>query len=184
MLYAIRPLADATEIDVPPALLSDRPETVERRAAYGLLNELMADAGFGTIRDLRKDALGRPVHPGRPDLWLSVAHTAGAVAAAVTAGGRIGIDVEAATPYDPEIADLVLTPDQRRMVETADDPDRVFLWFWVRKEALGKAAGVGIDDPVLAAAVECQQLGLAGRDFSLEDLEAPDGVYAALATAD
>jgi phosphopantetheinyl transferase (holo-ACP synthase) len=166
---------------VPAALVADLPETGERRAAYGLLDTLLREAGLGTVACLVKDALGRPHDPARPGLWVSVSHTEGAVAAAVRAGGRVGIDVEARAAYDPLVADLVLTGAERRAVEAAADVDDAFLRLWVRKEAIGKAIGVGIDDDVLACEGGGDSVVLRGVRLRLQDVGAPVGCRAAVA---
>ncbi|MDA1310080.1 MAG: 4'-phosphopantetheinyl transferase superfamily protein [Proteobacteria bacterium] len=168
-------------IPLPDILLSGRPETPERAAAYGLLDRMLRDVGPITVADLIKDDLGRPYCPSRPGLSVSVAHTDGAVAAAVSTEGRVGIDVEAATLYDPIVGDLVLTPAQRASIESAEKPDDLFLRLWTRKEAIGKALGVGIEKDVLACAAENDTVFLREIRFRVSDLRAPTGCHASLA---
>lgn len=96
---------------------------------------------------LVRDALGCPrLRDTR--ISTSLSHAAHALALAVTAAGPVGVDIE---PVDrvrvmPEIAGRVSHPS-----ETADlagaSPEasgRALLGLWVRKEALLKAAGVGM----------------------------------------
>lgn len=170
-----------TPIRLPDTLLSGRPETPERAAAYGLLDRMLRDIGVMTVADLVKDDLGRPYFPRHPGLSVSVAHTDGAVAAAVFTEGRVGIDVEAATPYDPLVGDLVLTPAQRVSIEISQSPDDLFLRLWTRKEAIGKALGVGIEDDVLGCAAENHTVLVRGIRLLIADLPAPTGCHASLA---
>jgi 4'-phosphopantetheinyl transferase len=77
---------------------------------------------------------------------VSLSHSAGWVAAAV-AGEPVGIDLESASAEGPEPAllDFALTPAERAVVDSADNPERTFRRFWVRKEALLKAGCATLD---------------------------------------
>jgi phosphopantetheinyl transferase (holo-ACP synthase) len=44
----------------------------------------------------------------------------------------------------------VLSPGEIELVLSSDDEVRTFLELWVRKEALAKAAGLGVDEDVTA----------------------------------
>lgn len=168
-------------VDLPDAVLAGRPVTPEREAAYGLLTRLLDEVGDTSIDDLVKDELGW-LHCAAPTgPWVSIAHSPFAVAAAVSTEGRIGIDVEVRTPYDPDVGNLVLTPWQLLSVEGSRNPEDVFLRLWTRKEAIGKALGVGIDDDVLACNAENENVTLRGKRFRVTDLPAPDNCRAALA---
>jgi len=176
MRYAVLRVRDVQPVSLPPVLLSGRPETPVRRAAYGLLERFLSDAGFGGIDDLSKDDLGRPFHLGHGDLFLSLAHSGDLVGAALCEGQRIGIDIETHSAYDAAIADLVLTPGEQSIVENAEAVDDAFLRLWVRKEAIGKALGVGIDDDVLACDAGGDSIVLRGIEFHLTDIEVPEAL--------
>lgn len=168
-------------IPVPDVLLFGLPDTPVRGAAYGLLDGMLRDLDAGSVADLVKDDLGRPFSPRNLDLFVSLAHTDGAVAAAISTEGRIGIDVEATTHYDPDIGNLVLTSAQRALIEASANPDAHFLRLWTRKEAIGKALGVGIEDDVLRCPAENDRVLLRGHSLCIHDLSAPVGCYAAIA---
>lgn len=164
------------------ALLSGRPETHERMAAYGLLADLISKIRDDlSLAGLVKDELGRPYFPEYPNLYVSVAHTKGAVAAAVSSNRRVGIDVEAAVSYDPDVGEMVLTSEQRTAIEREPNPANSFLRIWTRKEAVGKAVGLGITEAVLSSPVEQSTVRLHGVHLALRDLVAPNGCFAALA---
>jgi len=154
-----------------------KPESV---AAYQLLSSLLVQGGARGITKLLKDRFGRPFDPTRPDLFLSIAHSKTAVAAAVSIGRRVGIDVEENSCYDISTADLVLTKAQKNAVEKSRDPGKSFIRYWVRKEALGKAIGRGIEDSVLKAEVEKDLVSVEGNLYCLKDIFSPFGTQAAL----
>lgn len=96
---------------------------------------------------LARDVLGRPCLLD-DTVQTSLSHAEGAVAIAVARHGPVGIDIEAmvrAAQMD-EIADAVLHPSERAAVAALSAPDRArtLLALWVRKEALLKAAGIGL----------------------------------------
>ncbi|MEV4616105.1 4'-phosphopantetheinyl transferase superfamily protein [Kitasatospora sp. NPDC049258] len=89
---------------------------------------------------------GRPRLADRPEIWLSLSHTAGVVAAAA---GRVpvGIDVEVLDrpAPDPSLLARVLTEAERAQVAAHPDPGHAFLRQWVRKEALVKIGRAHLD---------------------------------------
>jgi 4'-phosphopantetheinyl transferase len=68
------------------------------------------------------------------------------VVVAVTQGA-VGIDVEPLDGARPELAEVVLGPSERALLDAADDVDRprALIAWWVRKEAVLKLSGIGLD---------------------------------------
>lgn len=89
---------------------------------------------------------GRPFLAGFPDLYVSLAHRPGAVAAAV---GRTPVAVDLELPDArrgvPDPVPDVLSPAELRQVGTAADPSATFLRLWVRKECLVKLGVATLD---------------------------------------
>ena len=129
-------LCAASAINVPPATLSVVQECSICRGPHG-----------------------RPTLLGLAEVYVSLSHTAGWVAAAV-AGEPVGIDLENASSaaLEPSLLDFVLTPAERAVVESADTPAMTFRRFWVRKEALLKVGYATLDT---FRALDLSQLPLA-----------------------
>jgi 4'-phosphopantetheinyl transferase len=93
---------------------------------------------------------GRPVLQGAP-VHMSLSRTHATVAVAVSESGPVGVDVESISGTDfPGFADTALHPDERAAIEVADRATRLRqrAVAWARKEAVLKAAGVGLSvDP-------------------------------------
>jgi 4'-phosphopantetheinyl transferase len=92
---------------------------------------------------------GRPRLPGTK-VYVSLSHSDGLAAVAVTTAGEVGVDVERVAPWDDTLDSEVLTPAERRAVLAASDRDRAFTALWTRKEALLKATGTGLLVPPAA----------------------------------
>lgn len=101
---------------------------------------------------------GRPWVGDAPGLGLSVARTAGHVVVATVLDAAVGIDVERLDTAVDRLEDVALGPYDARPVDAAG-----LLRTWVRKEAVLKAAGVGL-------LVDPSHLGVTAPD------EAPDVV--------
>ncbi|MGW2640771.1 4'-phosphopantetheinyl transferase family protein [Streptomyces sp. NPDC001348] len=88
---------------------------------------------------------GRPLLADRPDVYLSLSHAGGVVAAA--AGHvPVGIDVERLVRgRGTEVMHHVLTAAELALVTAHADPDHAFLRQWVRKEALIKVGRTDLD---------------------------------------
>lgn len=96
---------------------------------------------------LARDALGCP-RLSDAGLHTSLSHAGRWVACAATAVGPVGVDVEQVSRawVMPEIAERVCHPSEATAVARlpAAARDLALLALWVRKEALLKAAGVGM----------------------------------------
>jgi len=101
----------------------------------------------GSELQYARDAHQRPVVRGCNDLRISVSHTKGALLVALGARCRLGIDIELVG--DRGLRNLwhhALTGAELDDLERHECVRRneVFLGYWTRKEALLKAAGVGL----------------------------------------
>ncbi len=99
------------------------------------------------------DARGRPALAGDGPgggVDVNLTHTRGLVAVTVAEGVVAGVDAEALDRrgLEPALADRVCTPEEgARLAARAGDGTvwrRTFVRFWVRKEAVAKAAGLGL----------------------------------------
>lgn len=100
---------------------------------------------------LSRDPQGCPL-AGLKGVTTSLSHASGRVAVAASTRGAVGIDLEAADKASamPEIARSVCTPAELRAIAraaTGRQPIEL-LELWVRKEALLKAAGIGLALPM------------------------------------
>ncbi len=86
---------------------------------------------------------GKPYTPGGPAFSLS--HAGALVLLAFAADGHVGVDVEPAAAGEAwrEVAGR-LHPAEQAAVAASPDPARAFLSLWTRKEAMAKAAGIGL----------------------------------------
>ena len=124
-----------------------------------------------------RDAYGRRI-AARDELSLSISHTDGVVAVAIGSNCRSGIDVETIRERGLlRLPDHALTKCERHHLSCVDDALRLttFLKYWTRKEALLKAAGVGlavepnlIELPAVGTGViaVAEELGPADRWFA------------------
>lgn len=81
---------------------------------------------------------GRPHFPGREEVFVSLSHSHGVGAAAVSLS-PIGIDVEAMRPIDPRTTRFYLQPHEERMAFGLDVED-VLIHLWSAKEAAWKSS--------------------------------------------
>jgi 4'-phosphopantetheinyl transferase len=110
---------------------------------------------------------GRPVLSGAlSKFFVSIAHSGRYVVVAV-AKRPVGVDVELLrhSPRFQQVAARVCSPAQLQMLAHShgSDRDRAFLTMWARKEAYGKAQGLGLDFPVRSVTVGGKVAGGDGR---------------------
>lgn len=124
----------------------DRELTVLAYAFHRLLLSAVLECAPGDV-PLGRDGRGCPVVAGRR-LATSLSHAEGLVAIAVSSTGPVGIDIEPggrAGEMD-ELAARVCHPNELASLpaQPSRDRGRALLSLWVRKEALLKAAGIGL----------------------------------------
>jgi phosphopantetheinyl transferase len=83
---------------------------------------------------------GKPRLRGHYPFDFSIAHTGRSLVVGVDRSCRIGVDVERRDRDMSKIVDEVLSPSERRLQGKA----MRILDAWVRKEAIGKASGLGL----------------------------------------
>ena len=126
---------------------TDRQTRVLAYALHRLLLAEVLDRAPAEV-PLHRDARGCPRL--RDDaLFTSLSHAGERVAIAVSALGPVGIDVESLEQAAgmPELAAQVAHPDEWHVLQRLDPARRghELLALWVRKEALLKAAGIGLE---------------------------------------
>lgn len=128
-------------------------------AAYLLLRfALLTRCGVDARPELAADARGKPCLPW-PGLFVSLSHSKGAALCALETS-EIGADVERCGRCRPSVLRRAFSPQEQRAVERAQEPGRVFTEIWTRKEAYGKALGLGVCYPM--AQVELSGAGSCG----------------------
>lgn len=94
------------------------------------------------LKDWKRDVNNKPII----DNWnaFNIAHASNLVVFAYSTGESIGIDIEKRKALDyKEIMENFHTEEQQ-FIGSAADPISCFYEIWVKKEALLKAAGIGI----------------------------------------
>jgi phosphopantetheinyl transferase len=132
-----RALGDG-EVHVWPVVRTGDDEPVARvLAGYGGGDSVTIERGAGKPR----------LVGARRDLRFSVSHAGGLTLVAVAAGREVGIDVERLGRRRwLSLPGHALTPAERRSLDALSGAAReaAFLRLWTRKEAVLKAAGVGL----------------------------------------
>ena len=110
---------------------------------------------------------GRPSIAGEPDVWVSLSHTRGYVAAVAATMG-CGIDLQTIAPSIPRTA---VTSRERSWLDAQSDASTAFTRLWVRKEALIK---VGVaDDPSAVEVVSVSGPTDRHGEFALSEWAGP-----------
>ncbi len=164
-------------------------EHLRRRfvVAHGRLRQLLGGV-LGLPADRVVLSAGPHGKPAVDGAAFSLSHSGGHGLVAVARHGELGVDLEA-TGGEPEASLLgqVLTTAERRAFAELPPAHRaaVFCRVWVRKEAVLKATGVGLSEPMTAFGVPPGDGPVAlpgsGPDLWVQGAPAPTGYCAALA---
>jgi len=159
---------------------------VESELADGLVRGAVAET-LGVDSDqvrLGRVATGgvRVEEPPDTQVAVSISYGRGLVGCAVAVGCAVGIDVERERDIGrwERLADAYLTERERARVAESDSPGAALLRLLSRKEALLKAAGIGVSMPLASVDVLDGEVTPPGGPtavtmWSVRTLEAPEG---------
>lgn len=127
-----------------------------------------------------------------PRLEFSLSHTDSTLAIAVAHETPVGVDIEALDPnVEVEaVANRFFPPAEAHRLCALDSEEQreAFFRAWVRKEAVAKATGLGLDSALggvdltdLAESDQDRRIELADRHFLVTDLPPFAGVVGAVA---
>ncbi len=111
--------------------------------------------GMAPDQALPLNAWGKP-EPAPQRASCNLSHSGNQVWAALSYLPHLGIDVESATaPTDFRGIMRSFHPDEIAELEASPDTPRAMMRCWARKEAIAKAAGMGLSLPLHDYAVSC-----------------------------
>lgn len=130
---------------------------VARRTALRLVLGAALDVDPRTV-PLATGSLGKPRLAGRGDLSFNLSHCEGTAAIALTTDGEIGVDIEcAARVYEQHlIASRFFDASEAETIACLPRglAEQAFLRCWTAKEAVLKALGVGLTQPLRDVVVD------------------------------
>lgn len=127
----------------------DQLRRLTSRAALRLILARTVGRSAATLR-FSLGTHGKPELVGPENVYFSVSHSRGLAAIAVAKTIPIGIDIEYIASASEDIVEGALSAAERDALARLEGSarDRAFTRSWVRKEAILKAAGVGLSiDP-------------------------------------
>ena len=115
-------------------------------AAGLLLAYALRQAGAGDLR-LAFSEYGKPSLAYCSDIHFNLSHS-GTLAVCAVSDRPVGADVEALTPFAPEVASFCFQPREIEWLERQADRDLAFTRLWTRKESYLKYLGAGLSVPM------------------------------------
>lgn len=133
---------------------SDRRQSV---AAWLLLRRSCRELlGLSEVPAVAHSASGKPFFPTLPDVYFNLSHCPVAVACAM-ASEPVGIDIEAVTTLDIDVARHVLADNELQQVMDDPHPAVAFTRLWTMKESLLKRTGKGISSDLKSLLIDAGQ---------------------------
>lgn len=112
-------------------------------AGRQLLKELYLQETGEDLPQIRITDRGKPYFPDSP-WYFSISHTS-RHAFCVLSRNNVGLDAEELDrKINLKLAEKVLSPWEKAQFETAANPEKALLTFWVLKEAAAKLSGEGL----------------------------------------
>lgn len=117
----------------------------QKASAYSLLSFAVNKIYGGGLDGFMKNQNGKP---SLPDCFVSLSHTAGAVAVALS-DGEVGVDIENLEKmrYSPALAEKIMTAAELEEINASENRNVAFLKFWTARESAFKCGGDGAFNP-------------------------------------
>lgn len=123
-------------------------------AAYLLLKHgLMQEYGIDTAPDFSYSNGGKPHISTHLNIHFNMSHCQQGVACAISRY-PIGIDIEAITEIDWDVARHVMNNEQLHTIASSPNPQRSFCELWTTKESILKQTGEGLCDNLPQLAID------------------------------
>lgn len=140
---------------------------------YGklLLLEGLEQFGFNanSLNELKYNEYDRPYLSGAID--FNISHSGDQVVCAISNNVRVGIDIEEIKPTSFNDFQQVMTDEQWRIINSANDPLRTFYTFWTIKESVIKADSRGLSIPLNDIHISPNSAQLDDRVWHLQELK-------------
>ncbi|MBR5169906.1 MAG: 4'-phosphopantetheinyl transferase superfamily protein [Muribaculaceae bacterium] len=109
--------------------------------AYLLLQKaLRLEYGIEELPEFSRNANGKPLLKGYPDIHFSLSHCH-EVVACVLSDKLVGVDIETLDQYDEEVARRVMNDNEMSQILTSSSPAVTFTRLWTMKESFFKMTG-------------------------------------------
>ena len=100
--------------------------------------------GSARLRDISKDAYGKPSFTDGKGPFFNYSHCTGGIAVALSSEA-VGVDYQDIDELgDLSLCDFVMTPSERNAIVASSDPAKRFIRLWSIKEAYVKCLGCGL----------------------------------------
>lgn len=130
--------------------------------------QLRETCSYG-LDDILFNEFGKPFLPG--DLHFNISHSGDHVVCGLNSYTEIGVDVEKVDDIDLNDFSNCFTDAEWEVIGNSDDPRMMFFRFWVRKEAVIKAKGTGLNISLLSFNVIDDLVKIDNETWHLYDLD-------------
>lgn len=166
-------------------------------SAHAMLRKVLSDCTGKQPQDLefREGPFGKPYLSNHRHIRFNLSHSKDLIAVAVTLNREIGVDVEKCVPFDgiTNMAKRTMTDKEYQRFLDLDKTRQTQFFYtcWVRKEAIVKSWGKGVDDdlcniPVMENhssdkdKIICSFHGNIWKTWRVEDIQIGNGYVGAL----
>ncbi len=119
----------------------------QRRTLLGriIVRHIASDLDILESEFINTSPTGKPFFLSSPSINFNISHSADMVVCCLTKSSSIGIDIEKIRPINWGNFQHYFQSDEWHYIHNSDNPKLSFFNLWVRKEALIKADGRGLE---------------------------------------
>jgi 4'-phosphopantetheinyl transferase len=134
------------------------------------------------LQNLLIDEYGRPFLDRGPD--FNISHSGEYVVCAVTASGKVGIDIEKMRPVELADFEKCMTAGQWKEIVASDNRLSLFYYYWTIKESVTKADGRGLSLPLEDISGDDREALVHGTVWHVRKIDIDDRYRCHLATSE
>lgn len=157
----------------------------QQRALFGniIVRHIAFELALEVPAIIHTSPTGKPYFSSSPSIDYNISHSGKIVVCCFTKNSSIGIDVEQIRPVTRDIYQEYFQPDEWQFIDKSDCPEQSFFNLWVRKEALIKADGRGME--ISLSSLKClnNRSEIAEKTWHIQDVELDENYSCAIACA-
>lgn len=155
----------------------------QQRALFGniIVRHIASELALEEPAIIHTSLAGKPFFSSSASIDFNISHSGKMVVCCFTKNSSIGIDIEQIRPVDWDIYQEYFQPEEWQSIYKSDHPEQSFFNLWVRKEALIKADGRGME--ISLSSLNCLNNcpAIAEKKWHIQDIALDENYSCAIA---
>ena len=180
---SIQNLISTLSLNVQSKLASFQNKMTRNQSLFGhiMLNYIKTGFGFPDSELSYEHTSGKPYFTTTPKIGFNVSHSGHLVVCCFTKNADLGIDLEQKGKHSIKNFRYCFNSEEWQYIMNSENPEKAFLHLWVRKEAIIKADGRGMEIELSSFSGLESEVNIGLNTWCLQDITIDPDYFCAIA---